>query len=47
MPPPRIDIITVYAAAVERSTGKEMALPAVSDQWPAIDRTKTPDAQLK
>ena len=41
---PRIDAITVYAIAVERMTGKEMALPALSEQWPAKDRTKTPNA---
>jgi nitroimidazol reductase NimA-like FMN-containing flavoprotein (pyridoxamine 5'-phosphate oxidase superfamily) len=42
---PRIDIITVYAISVERMTGKEMALPALSEQWPAKDRTKTPNAR--
>jgi len=42
---PRIDAITVYAIAVERITGKEMALPALSEQWPAKDRTKTPNAR--
>ena len=43
---PRIDVITVYAIAVERMTGKEMALPPLSEQWPAKDRTKTPNASL-
>jgi uncharacterized protein len=42
---PRLDVITVYAISVERITGKEMALPAVSEQWPAKDRTKTPNAR--
>jgi len=42
---PRIDAITVYAIAIERMTGKEMALPALSEQWPAQDRTKTPNAR--
>jgi nitroimidazol reductase NimA-like FMN-containing flavoprotein (pyridoxamine 5'-phosphate oxidase superfamily) len=42
---PRIDGITVYAIAVERMTGKEMALPPLSEQWPAQDRTKTPNAR--
>ena len=42
---PRIDVITVYAVAVERMTGKEMALPPLSEQWPAKDRTKTPNAR--
>jgi nitroimidazol reductase NimA-like FMN-containing flavoprotein (pyridoxamine 5'-phosphate oxidase superfamily) len=41
----RIDMITVYAISVERMTGKEMALPALSEQWPAKDRTKTPNAR--
>jgi len=41
---PRIDVITVYAIAVERITGKETALPPLSEQWPAQDRTKTPQA---
>jgi uncharacterized protein len=42
---PRIDMITVYAISIERMTGKEMALPPLSEQWPAQDRTKTPDAR--
>jgi nitroimidazol reductase NimA-like FMN-containing flavoprotein (pyridoxamine 5'-phosphate oxidase superfamily) len=41
---PRIDVITVYAIAVERMTGKEQALPPLSEQWPARDGTKTPNA---
>ena len=41
---PRIDVITVYAVAVERMTGKQQALPPLSEQWPAKDRTKTPNA---
>ena len=40
---PRLDIITVYAIAVERITGKQQAMPA--QQWPAVDFTKTPDAR--
>ncbi|MGE9008969.1 pyridoxamine 5'-phosphate oxidase family protein [Leptospira interrogans] len=42
---PRLDAITVYAIAIERMTGKEMALPPLSEQWPAKDRTKTPNAR--
>jgi nitroimidazol reductase NimA-like FMN-containing flavoprotein (pyridoxamine 5'-phosphate oxidase superfamily) len=42
---PRIDMISVYAISVERMTGKEMALPPLSEQWPAKDRTKTPNAR--
>jgi len=43
---PRIDAITVYAVAAERMTGKEQWLPPLSEQWPAKDRTKTPNASL-
>jgi uncharacterized protein len=43
---PRIDIITVYAIAVERMTGKEQSLPPLCEQWPAKDRTKTPNTSL-
>jgi uncharacterized protein len=42
---PRLDAITVYAITIERMTGKETALPPISEQWPAQDRTKTPYAQ--
>jgi hypothetical protein len=42
---PRLDQITVYAIALERVTGKETPLPALSDQWPAQDFTKTPNAR--
>ncbi len=41
---PRLDLIAVYAMTIERITGKEAALPAISDQWPARDNTKTPKA---
>jgi uncharacterized protein len=42
---PRIDIITVYAMTIERLTGKVQPLPPPSEQWPAVDRTKTPNAR--
>ena len=42
---PRLDLIAVFEIAVERLTGKEMAMPPISEQWPAKDRTKTPDAK--
>ena len=42
---PRIGEITVYAIAVDRMSGKELALPEVSQQWPAVDMTKSPHAQ--
>jgi nitroimidazol reductase NimA-like FMN-containing flavoprotein (pyridoxamine 5'-phosphate oxidase superfamily) len=41
---PRLDDITVYAVAPARVTGKQTKLPALADQWPARDGTKTPDA---
>jgi nitroimidazol reductase NimA-like FMN-containing flavoprotein (pyridoxamine 5'-phosphate oxidase superfamily) len=42
---PRIDQITLYAIAVERLTGKETPLPEASQRWPAVDRTKSPNAR--
>jgi nitroimidazol reductase NimA-like FMN-containing flavoprotein (pyridoxamine 5'-phosphate oxidase superfamily) len=42
---PRLDEVTLYAIAPERITGKETPLPAASEQWPAKDRTKSPDAR--
>ena len=44
---PQIDGITVYAIAVERMTGKQVVLPPLSEQWPAKDWTKTPNASLR
>ena len=40
---PRLDDVTVYAVAPERVTGKETPLPAVAEQWPAKDRTRSPN----
>jgi uncharacterized protein len=42
---PRLDWTTVYAFTVERMTGKQRLLPEPSEQWPAQDRTKTPNAR--
>jgi len=42
---PRLDAVTVYALTVERISGKHCPLPPASEQWPALDRTKTPDAK--
>ena len=42
---PRIDQITLYAITVERMSGKETPLPAVSQRWPAVDHTKSPNAR--
>lgn len=41
---PRLDQVTVYAIAIERLTGKETPLPSLDDRWPAVDKTKSPDA---
>jgi uncharacterized protein len=41
---PRLGEIAVYAMTVARLTGKELALPEVSQRWPAVDRTKSPNA---
>jgi nitroimidazol reductase NimA-like FMN-containing flavoprotein (pyridoxamine 5'-phosphate oxidase superfamily) len=43
---PRLNVITVYVMTVERMTGKERLLPERSEQWPAKDRTRTPEAAL-
>lgn len=42
---PRLDLITVYAIAIERVTAKETPLPGVAERWPAQDRTVTPNAK--
>jgi nitroimidazol reductase NimA-like FMN-containing flavoprotein (pyridoxamine 5'-phosphate oxidase superfamily) len=41
---PRLDQVTVYRVTIERLTGKIGPLPAVAEQWPAINRTKSPGA---
>lgn len=43
---PRLDQITVYAIAIERMTGKETPLPPLAQQWPALDRTQSPNARV-
>jgi uncharacterized protein len=42
---PRLAQISVYAIEVERITAKRTPLPAANEQWPALDRTGTPDAR--
>lgn len=42
---PRLAQIAIYAIAVDRITGKHTPLPAIGEQWPALDRTGTPDAR--
>ena len=41
---PRLDYITMYALTIEHVTGKHLPLPMVSEQWPTVNRTKTPGA---
>jgi len=43
---PRLREIEVYGMALDRLTGKQQVLPAISQRWPALDRTKTPNAKL-
>ena len=42
---PRIDQIALYRFAIERITGKQIVLPDIAGQWPALDRSKTPNAR--
>jgi nitroimidazol reductase NimA-like FMN-containing flavoprotein (pyridoxamine 5'-phosphate oxidase superfamily) len=42
---PRLGDITVYAMTIERLTGKESPQPEAAEQWPAVDRTKSPQAR--
>jgi hypothetical protein len=42
---PRLGHIAVYAVTIARLTGKAVALPGVAEQWPAKDRSKTPNAR--
>ena len=42
---PRLAQISVYAIAIERLTAKRTPLPALAEQWPALDRSATPDAR--
>lgn len=41
---PRLDHITLYSLAIEEITGKHQPLPMVGEQWPAVNRTKSPGA---
>jgi nitroimidazol reductase NimA-like FMN-containing flavoprotein (pyridoxamine 5'-phosphate oxidase superfamily) len=42
---PRLAQIAIYAVAVERLSGKRSPLPALAEQWPAVDRSGTPNAR--
>lgn len=41
---PRLDHITMYALTLEQVTAKHQPLPVASEQWPTMNRTKTPGA---
>jgi len=41
---PRLEAIAVYALRIERLSGKQIPLPAMQDQWPQLDRTRSPGA---
>jgi uncharacterized protein len=41
---PRLGEITVYALSIERLTGKESPLFTAREQWPSVDRTRSPNA---
>jgi len=41
---PRLGDITIYRLTIQRMTGKQTPLPPLSEQWPARDRTKSPNA---
>lgn len=41
---PRLEDVTVYAMKVERVTGKHCPLPPAVEQWPTLDRTRSPNA---
>lgn len=41
---PRLNAITLYVLQLDEITGKNGPLPSVSEQWPAMNRTKSPGA---
>jgi uncharacterized protein len=41
---PRLDEVTVYCIEPLRLTGKKGPLPPLAEQWPALNRTKSPGA---
>jgi nitroimidazol reductase NimA-like FMN-containing flavoprotein (pyridoxamine 5'-phosphate oxidase superfamily) len=42
---PLIDQIALYQLAIDRLTGKQIVLPDIAGQWPALDRSKAPNAR--
>jgi uncharacterized protein len=41
---PRLDAVTVYCLEIEQITGKKGSLPALNEQWPAKNKTLSPQA---
>lgn len=41
---PRIDIVAVYRMTIEDLCGKRVVLPPITEQWPAVNRSRTPNA---
>jgi nitroimidazol reductase NimA-like FMN-containing flavoprotein (pyridoxamine 5'-phosphate oxidase superfamily) len=41
---PRLDQVTVYCLEIEQMTGKQNPLPAMSQRWPVVNNTRTPNA---
>ncbi|MDB5078321.1 MAG: putative pyridoxamine 5-phosphate oxidase [Chloroflexi bacterium] len=41
---PRLEAVTVYCIEVEQLTGKKGAMPALDEQWPAKNKTLSPQA---
>ena len=40
----RLDAVTVYCIEVEQLTGKKGSMPALEEQWPAKNKTLSPQA---
>lgn len=41
---PRLDAVTVYCIELEQITGKKGTMPALEEQWPAKNKTLSPNA---
>jgi uncharacterized protein len=39
---PRLEAVTVYCIEIEQITGKKGSMPALSEQWPAKNKTLSP-----
>jgi uncharacterized protein len=43
---PRLHEVVVYNIAIEALTGKAGPLPGIAGQWPAVNLTKSPGAEV-